>query len=330
MECSPDSGNFFCFNNHWDDVGKVTVEQVENCGDFISKIPAEQLAEIAKRRAEKKAIILSESVTELTEEQKELRRQRSLEIEQEEEQKKDFSFKRFAGELQRQFDTSYEKYIPYPVEYKVAKDVLHRIFLMECDKKGEKMDYTDENTMVIRKLLSYFTGIKDPTDDEILSHRKGIYLYGDTGCGKSLIMRCMSKLCNTMETAFKDARVPFTSRKFQTVECEQIIDQVAIDKETDSMAKYYGDIFCFEDFGVKDKIKNYGNETPVMSKIMLRRGNSFDRSNLITHTTSNISFKKLSDKETIDLDERMIGRFTAMFHPIFLDGQNYRKKQTAL
>ena len=303
-------------------MAKVTYEQVESCQEFESKIPAEQLAQLAKRRLERK--LSTEVESKQTDEQREAIRIRCMENERENERKRDFSFQRFSGELQRQFDMSYEKFLPYPIEYQEAKKVLYKIFGLECEKKGRKMDYTDNNTAVINKLLSYFTGIQDQSigDDELLTHKKGIYIFGDTGSGKSLLMRCMSMFCNNMEAAFKDARVPFTSRKFKPVECELIIDQVAIDKETDSMAAYYSAEWCFDDFGSKDTVKIYGNETPVINKIMLRRGNSYDRTGLITHVTSNIPFSKL---ETI-YDERMVGRFNAMFHPIFLDGPNYRKK----
>jgi hypothetical protein len=48
-------------------------------------------------------------------------------------------------------------------------------------------------------------------------------------------------------------------------------------------------VYCFDDLGVENNLKFYGNECNIMAEIILSRHDQFISRKLITHVTTNLS-----------------------------------------
>ncbi|WP_238929391.1 P-loop NTPase family protein [Flavobacterium pokkalii] len=69
----------------------------------------------------------------------------------------------------------------------------------------------------------------------------------------------------------------------------QIIHKYSIGKLYESQPK----TICFDDLGVENNLKYYGNECNVMAEILLSRYDLFISKKLLTHITTNLSASEI-------------------------------------
>ena len=208
---------------------------------------------------------------------------------------------------------------PYPVTWEDGKTFFREIYESEVLKLKEKVLYPQQTKEAIIELLAYFMG-----QSENLSPLKGIYLFGEPGRGKSLIMKCFERFCNIIESKLEAANYNFTPRKFKIESCRSIVLQVAEEKNIDSLKKLYATTLCLDDIGAEENYKLFGNEMNVILDVITERYTRLQSRGLITHATSNMPF---DDKLLIErYDMRFESRCKEIFHPIYLDGFDFRKK----
>jgi DNA replication protein DnaC len=167
----------------------------------------------------------------------------------------------------------------------------------------------------------------DPTCEFDLS--KGLYLHGNIGVGKTLSMRLFEKSLNN--------RV--FPRRHKIISCREV--QFSFNKDgQEGISKYgyesfsqlyngYGCsfdkskplIFCFDDLGAEDlSAKFYGQTTNVMAEIILSRYEMFQKYNMITHFTSNLTASDL----TRIYGDRNVSRLKEMVNDVVLGGEDRR------
>lgn len=143
----------------------------------------------------------------------------------------------------------------------------------------------------------------DKTDkqcfDGELSLKKGIYLVGNVGSGKTLILELINKMLEV---------------KFMIVACDIITDNVRIDG-VGSYSKYckiYKDNsdtelnnILFDDLGVESKAKYYGDVINPMYDILMRRYRAFCNHGVKTHFTSNVGLNDLVSTYDIRFESRI-------------------------
>lgn len=151
---------------------------------------------------------------------------------------------------------------------------------------GNHFKILESDHPTIFKLIAYF--LKDePTCFQFnINLNKGIMLSGPVGCGKTSLMNIMKHLTKT-------------EHKFSVKPCRDISFEF-IQDGYEVIHKYSKDLrlrggqpvavrYCFDDFGIEQNLKYFGNECNVMAEILLSRYELFTNKKLQTHITTNLS-----------------------------------------
>lgn len=146
--------------------------------------------------------------------------------------------------------------------------------------------------------------------------RKGIYIAGNTGTGKSICLDVMNEFCDVLglKTKFVD-EVNFLSWK--TFRTDKVCDYVA---ETGDIARFKDmPVVCFQDLGCEPSETMYmGNRHNVMREILEHRG---DDTGIVTLISSNIPIHKTATL----YGPRVQSRLRQMCNYYVLGGADRRK-----
>jgi hypothetical protein len=156
--------------------------------------------------------------------------------------------------------------------------------------------YTDEVKVLLHEFTLYFLRHPDCTMDL----DKGIFLYGNTGRGKTLLM-----------TVFYLFTAAIRYRMYRVVACLAIAHDVQANG-VHVMDKYVDGSYCFDDLGHEKPQIRYGTEVDVMEQIIARS----ERHKQIIHATSNLLPEELLDR----YKERIYSRAHAIFNFVELKG----------
>ena len=152
------------------------------------------------------------------------------------------------------------------------------------------------NEPIYRRLLAYFTADEATQATLDLDPGKGILLLGPVGCGKTAALRFFER----------NARAPYrivpardVARRFLT-EGFAVLDRYGAQAFS---SRSYGSghgpdhrhpvTYCFDDLGVEQNARLYGNECNVLAEILLDRYDRFVTHQMLTHLTSNLNAPEL-------------------------------------
>jgi len=169
----------------------------------------------------------------------------------------------------------------------------------------DKLSFDDDTKEKIRQLIYYF--MNDEKCEFDLT--KGLFLYGNTGTGKTTLLRCFSAF--TRVTRLKE---------FKIVSAKKIVNDVLSEGNASSLSKYsvvadqidYG----FDDVGHENECNIYGTKVNCLEEILTAR---YDRK-LLTHCTSNL----IPDKVKSFYGQRLYSRLYEMFNIIQVKGKDHR------
>lgn len=180
-------------------------------------------------------------------------------------------------------------------------------------------DIDAENHAAVKALSLYFSGSeKFASAGKGFSLKKGLMICGDVGRGKTTLMKLFR--CNPHKT-------------YTLINCRSVADEFAVSGESVLM-RYTNPIktipqpatflqseigICFDDFGVEELKKSYGNTVNVLGEIIMNRYDSGLPHNF-THITTNHTAEEIEAKYS----ERVRSRMREMFNMIVLGGPDRR------
>jgi hypothetical protein len=183
----------------------------------------------------------------------------------------------------------------------------------------------DNNKEIITKLIIYFNG--SPLAEDLgISLKKGIFLCGNFGAGKTEIFRITHKylenIANPNPNIYRNTSVEeiLTTLRRGTDDSNLFtFNQI---ENTFGIKKSNPLNICINEFAVNYDMKIYGTEASIlMESFYMKRYEIFQNNRKLTHATCNY------DIETIQksFPERIVDRFKEMFNILELKGGSFRK-----
>ncbi len=190
--------------------------------------------------------------------------------------------------------------------------------------------FTEHNKRIYELLFQYFTGSQEfekqkiPGSDLLGSLNKGILIFGQVGCGKSF--------------ALKDVFKPYTSQ-YLNVNSFQVFEYSRIKYEYETnganILNQFGDLrssfggirrndtktVLIDDWN-GSTANHYKSQIEFADELINIRYEAYKRSRKLTHFTTNLYPKKLSEI----LDYRSISRLREMCNFIVLEDKDWRVK----
>lgn len=140
---------------------------------------------------------------------------------------------------------------------------------------------------IIFKLIAYFLKDEQTCFQYNINLNKGILLSGPVGSGKTSLMNVMRYLTPIEHK--------FTIKTCREISFEFIQDGYEVIHRYSKGKLYQSDpkIICFDDLGLENNLKYYGNECNVMAEILLSRYDMYISKNIKTHITTNLSASEI-------------------------------------
>ena len=185
---------------------------------------------------------------------------------------------------------------------------------------GEHFCLYSEDYPLIYRLIVYAIEDKKEAEKCQLDLKKGILLTGPIGCGKTTLMTLVKYFFQPMRRfQVKSSRdIAFEFEK----EGYKVINRYCKPPSTRSYPNPVLGIFCFDDLGIEQTQKHFGNECNVMAEILLSRYDLFISKGIPTHLTTNLSASEIEEK----YGNRVRSRMREMFNLVAFDKASADKR----
>ena len=144
-----------------------------------------------------------------------------------------------------------------------------------------KFKFYQEDIEILKRLFVYSIDDTKSCIEYNLDLDKGILLLGPIGCGKTSLMKVFNHLTHDYKK--------YIVRPTREVTAEFIQDGFQVIPKYGKNFKGY----CFDDLGVEQSMKHFGNECNVMGEILLSRYDLMKSAKRITHATTNLNANEL-------------------------------------
>lgn len=152
---------------------------------------------------------------------------------------------------------------------------------------GPHFKIMKEDHPVIFRLIAYFLRDIEACFRFNLDPTKGILLSGPVGCGKTSIMTIMKFLA---PEGYKYLVKPCRDISFEFIQDGyKVLHAYSKGKQHEFNPR----IYCFDDLGLENNLKYFGNECNVMAEILLSRYDIFVSKRIPTHITTNLSASEI-------------------------------------
>ena len=181
---------------------------------------------------------------------------------------------------------------------------------------GGHFKIMENDHYIIYKLIAYFLKDEAACHQYNISLNKGILLSGPVGCGKTSLMTLMKHLTTT---EFKFIIKPCRDISFEFIkDGYEVIHKYSRGKLDHLDPK----IYCFDDLGLENNLKYYGNECNVMAEILLSRYDLYISRRIQTHITTNLSASEIE----VLYGNRVRSRMRKLFNLIAYDNTTKDKR----
>ena len=181
---------------------------------------------------------------------------------------------------------------------------------------GKHFRIIEEDHPIIYKLIAYFLKDEQACYQLEIDLNKGILMSGPVGCGKTSLMNLMKYL-----TA---SEYKFTVKPCRDISFEFIKDgyDVIHRYSRGKLDQLDPKIYCFDDLGLENNLKYYGNECNVMAEILLSRYDLYISKHIQTHITTNLSASEIEAQ----YGNRVRSRMRELFNLIAYDNNTKDKR----
>jgi len=190
-----------------------------------------------------------------------------------------------------------------------AKEIIKQIAL----NQNEKFVFDENNKKIYHDLLYYFTGNVGDLD-----LKKGIYLYGSFGLGKTTAFLIMREFVNMIK--------PFNQNSFMITSVEGIMEHYKAERNLIHFGKNIIDgrdktkHLLINEFGKDAKETYFGTSfNEIINSLIMTRYEVFQEHNKVTHITSNYAPNQLK------VDNAVNDRLHEMFNFVKIGGVSRRK-----
>jgi DNA replication protein DnaC len=163
----------------------------------------------------------------------------------------------------------------------------------------KEFEFTSKNLPKIKELIKYSVG-----DEDFKGYlEKGIFIYGPTGSGKTLMMNILSQIIDLDKVFYYRYGQPRTFQ-FKTVTARELCSSYG-SKGFEAIDWYAGyNILFIDDVGTEqERTKFYGTELDVVGYLVEERS----RQKRITHYTSNLTPDDLNARYGSRVESRIKG-----------------------
>lgn len=156
-------------------------------------------------------------------------------------------------------------------------------------KFGTKFHLNPQDKAIIYKLLIYFIRDEEKCAQYGIDLEKGILLNGPVGCGKTSLMTLMRHFAypdhNYLIKSTRDIAAEFNQEGYPVIQ--------KYGKAKHRVKPFAPIIYCFDDLGVENNMKYYGNECNTVAEILLQRYELQMVEGTVTHATTNLNAAEL-------------------------------------
>ena len=185
---------------------------------------------------------------------------------------------------------------------------------------GEHFSIDPNDLELIFRLLVYAIGDKENAERHGLSLWKGLLVCGPIGCGKTSLLKLISYFF-PRETQYQIKPAREISFEFEK-DGFAVINQYSRGSFFRLGNYFIPKAWCFDDLGLEQTPKYYGNDCNVMAEILLARYDLFVSKRMMTHITTNLSASEL---ESI-YGNRIRSRMREMFNLVAFDRESKDKR----
>lgn len=187
--------------------------------------------------------------------------------------------------------------------------------LYEHAKKTIEID--EHNEWIVKALCMYFTGDKRFDELRGFSLKKGLYLFGNPGVGKTFLMQMFSQ--NQIQS--------YSVVSARTIEAEYSSAKKDTETGGETSISYYSHIInipmngnpyghtslglCIDDIGTETMGKHFGKEKNVITEVILNRYDNGLPSRM-THVTTNLTANEMEDRYGSRVRDRMREMFNVL------------------
>lgn len=181
---------------------------------------------------------------------------------------------------------------------------------------GNHFKIQENDYPIVYRLIAYFMKDEQACFQLDINLNKGILISGPVGCGKTSLMNIMKHITPTQHK--------FIIKPCRDISFEFIKDgyEVIHKFSKGKLEQLDPKIYCFDDLGLENNLKYYGNECNVMAEILLSRYDLYISRRIQTHITTNLS---ASEIETL-YGNRVRSRMRELFNLIAYDNNTKDKR----
>lgn len=192
-------------------------------------------------------------------------------------------------------------------------DFKKSLIFIDClgkTKFGPTFHLRKEDYKILYMLIIYTIRDQENCSKMGIDLNKGILLNGPVGCGKTSLM--------TLLRWFMYKETSYSIKSTRDIAAEFNIDGYSTILKYGKSHK----IFCFDDLGIEQNMKHFGNECNTIAEILLHRYDLQVSQGIVTHATTNLNAVELEKL----YGNRVRSRLRSMFNLFTFSGEAEDKR----